>query len=281
LGKDGKVIAPDTAMLSMSANERVKSLNKESRSIICTNEIETLRLSDADKGYQQSNSAENTEKKVKMKKELVLLTATLLGLSADITELTDEQQDLLIAKITELSASKEEKPNVEREALTSLLTRSELSVGEDIAPYRLAKAEELTALHASVTSLKGELQAAKTENERLRPLAATGETVIVSLRSEAERLHSAAMRGKPSEAMLTLIKTADKPTLEGLVQSFGGQLTSGEFAATCTVCGTGEHVSFQSSVPDKGQGGGSDVVIDTRSVQERVAEAQANRDVQL
>jgi hypothetical protein len=281
LGRDGKIIAPDTAMLSLSETELVKVLNKDSHSIICKSDVNVLRLSLSDKGYQQSNSDGNTEiKKVKMNDKLLLFAVTLLGLTADTTELTDAQQDLFIAKLSE---QREEKPNVEREALTSLLTRSELSVGADVTPYKLAKVEELTALNASVTNLRGELEAAKTENERLKPLAATGETVIVSLRAEAERLHTAVMKGAPNAAILSLIKTADKEALEGLVKSFGGELTGGEFQATCTKCGNADNVSFQSSVPseDLGIGGQGAVEVDTRTVAQRVADREANRDIQI
>ena len=56
--------------------------------------------------------------------------------------------------------------------------------------------------------------------------------------------------GQPNEATLQLIKDAKNvEAVKGLIQSFGGKLTTMEFKAYCKKCQSSDDVSFQSSKP--------------------------------
>lgn len=272
LDTEGKVIKPDMTMAQYSKEEADERFNATSFEISCKSEINVLRLSKQEKSYQQQEKGANTDNddnnsksEIKMKKEFLLFVMATLGLTEEITELTEEIQDKFTAAIKEQTELVKRNGTVAENAteVAELLTRSNLeATTKDLAAFKVVKIADLEAEKATAQNLKLEV-------ERLKPLASQGELFVADLRKEATRLHNIATGGKSIESTLNLIKTGDIEVVKGLVESFGGQIQSQRFTATCKKCGTDEHVSFQSSVVG---GQGVEKPIDTTPVSVRVAD---------
>jgi len=288
LDSDGKVIKPDMTMAQYSKEEADEKFNATSFEISCKNEINVLRLSKSQMSYQQQEKAaktdgndNNSKSVIKMNKEFLLFVMATLGLTEEITEMTEDMQVKFTAAIKEqtelakkMKCSKCEgdmecgkcgNKTVTENALevADLLTRSGIEVtSKDLASLTVVKTADLESGKVTAQNLQLEV-------DRLKPLAQQGEAYITELRAEAERLHNVAANGKTIEATLNLIKTADIDVVKGLIESFGGQITSHQYKATCTKCGTGDNVSFQLS-QNSNAGTGNTIVEDGTPTYERV-----------
>jgi len=258
LDKDGKVKKVDKANVYFSADDKIGCEEEKAFGITCTNGIGKLHLNKEQFIYQQRNADKTTN--TAMHKNLLAFIAKQLkkdNLTAE--ELTDDMIQSFTQSIeTDLNSrpSTEEftrLQGIETATRTALgLTAETVVTADSFKAVKVVDVDSYTALEAKATKhdeLVNQVTSLTAERDSLQADAKVGKSVIAELKAEAIRLHNAVSKGKPSDAVLKLINEAkDTDTVKGLIQSFGGNLTTSEFKAICTRCETGDHVSFQSSV---------------------------------
>ena len=263
LDDQGEIVFPDYGSISYDkVGEKEKKLYTDAKKMLvsCMNQKVSFSLNTKDKGYQQQKPPSFTNNDKEMKK----IFLNFLKKKLNKPDLTEEQiTDEMIQSIaTDLDAA----PSVEeftrlqglektaRKALglsddapVTLEGRAVIEIGEfNALKEKAGKADKVVELEKSVQDLT-------VERDSFKAKAVVGEAFEKTIRDEAERLHNIVTGGKVVESTLELIKTGNIDTVKGLVETFGGQVTS-QFKATCTKCASGEHITFRSSVANDHNG---------------------------
>lgn len=255
LDKDGKVKKIDKANVFFSAADTVIGGEEEKFQITCTSVASKLNLNKNSFAYQQ-DSPQNTN--TQNMKNLVSFIAKKLNIElSGPDEITDDVAESFIKAINDELANKPSTEEFSRLQSFESTFRTSLGLSTDTAinaetlnGKKIVDMDSYTALETKATKhdeLVSEVESLKVERDSFKADAVIGQSFMAELKKEAIRLHTSVSKGNPSEAVLKLINDSkDLKTIEGLIVSFGGAITQ-DFKATCTQCGNGDHISFQSS----------------------------------
>lgn len=262
IDEKGNVINPDfsRASYSLMDNDEKLKVSKKDLFSVCENQKLSFSFSSSDSDYPQGQKGGDnakTKEKLKMNKKLLAFLAAFTA-TQDLKEeaVTDE----FVVQLTEKFNQSQEAEKIiplYKGLVANLKKALNLSEADDLTANPFDGKTIVTTTDFEALKLKSEsVSTLEAKVSELQPLADAGTKHLTALRAEAKRLLNLTSKGSPSASLVSLIEKADIETAQGFIESYGGQLAESQFKATCSKCGTGEHVSFRTSESSQENKGG-------------------------